>query len=102
MHNIQYNKHRLSLKKIKGKNCMKAKGGLSRLSPLRSGGSRNSQAGRLDRMSGGQRHAKTKPSSRGPSGWSPLGSDGSRDGQARCWTVITVAKDAQGRVGKQP
>jgi hypothetical protein len=31
-------------KKLKGENCMKAKGRLSGLSPLRSDGSRNSQA----------------------------------------------------------
>ncbi len=37
----------------------------------------------------------------GPSGLSPLRSDGSRDGQAGGWTSREVAKDAQGRVGKQ-
>jgi hypothetical protein len=49
---------------------MKAKGAC-RTSPVRLHGSQVSQAGRLDRVNSGQRHSKTKFSSRGPSGWSP-------------------------------
>jgi hypothetical protein len=44
---------------------------------------------------------KTKLAQGGPSGSSPLISDGSHDGQAEGWTLQKVAKDAQGRVGKQ-
>jgi hypothetical protein len=45
--------------------------------------------------------AVAKGSSRGSSGSSKLRSDGSLDGQAGGWTMSAVAKDDQGRVGKQ-
>jgi hypothetical protein len=45
---------------------------------IKSDVSQNSQAGRLDHMSTSQRHSKAKLSS---SGWRPLISDGSHDGQ---------------------
>ncbi len=44
---------------------------------------------------------KTKLTQGGPSGSSPLRSDGSRYGQAGAWTALTVAKALKGRVGKQ-
>ncbi len=44
---------------------------------------------------------KTKLALGGLSGSSPLRSDSSHDGQAGGWTSWEVAKDAQGRVGKQ-
>ncbi len=44
---------------------------------------------------------KTKLAHEGPPGSCPLRSDGSLDGQAGGWTVLSMAKDAQSRVGKQ-
>jgi hypothetical protein len=38
---------------------------------------------------------KTKLTQGGPSGSSPLRSDGSRDGQVRSWTKLTMAKDSE-------
>ncbi len=62
--NVQYIlKH--PKKKLKGKICMMAKGGLSESSPLRSDSYWDSHAGRLDHWSSGQEYSKTKLSSRG-------------------------------------
>ncbi len=67
-----------------GDKLEEGQGGLPELSPLRSGGSRDGQAGRLDRR---EAVAKTDTqiqakSQRRPSGSSQLRSDGSHDGQA--------------------
>jgi hypothetical protein len=43
---------------------------------------------------------KTKLAQGGPSGSSPLRSDGCHDVQVGGWTSREVAKDAQGRIGK--
>jgi hypothetical protein len=72
-----------------------------RSSPLRSDGFGTVRGKRLDCINGGQRHTKTELSSKGPSGLSPLRSQGSHDGQVGGWTVLTLAKDTQGRVGKK-
>jgi hypothetical protein len=61
-----------------GGNLHEGQGGQSKLSPLRSDGSRDSQAGRLDRMSNGRGHLKSLALEE-PLGLSPLRSDGSQD-----------------------
>ncbi len=43
----------------------------------------------------------TKLTKEGPSGLSPLRSDGSCNGQTGGWTSSEAAQNAQGRVGKQ-
>jgi hypothetical protein len=44
---------------------------------------------------------KSKLTQGGRSGSSPLKSEASHDGQAKCWTLWEAPKDAQERVGKQ-
>jgi hypothetical protein len=68
-----------------------AQGGLSGLSPLRSDVSRDSQAWRLDQISGIQLHSKTKLIQGGLPGTSLLSSDGPCGNQAGGLTALTVA-----------
>jgi hypothetical protein len=56
------------------------------------------EAGPLERR---PKVLKTELAQERPSGSSPLRLDGSHDGQAGGWTLREVARDAQGRVGKQ-
>ncbi len=60
-----HHRHRPSQKEAQEGKLHEGQGGLSGSSPLRSDYSRDSQAGRLYHVSSGQRHSKTKLSSRG-------------------------------------
>jgi hypothetical protein len=75
-----------------------SQGGLAGLRLLRSDGSLDSETGGWTLW---PKALKTKLAQGRPSGSSPLRSDGSRDGHARDWTSWVMAKDVQGRVGKQ-
>jgi hypothetical protein len=72
--------------------------GPSGSSPLRSNGSHDGQAGRLDWMTRGQRHSKLSQAQGELPGSSPLRSDGSHGSQTRGWTCCPVAKSIQMRV----
>jgi hypothetical protein len=82
-----------------GGNLHEGQGGQSKLSPLRSDGSRDSQAGRLDLVSNRQGHLKSLAQEE-PLGLSPLRSDGSQDGQVGGWTRLAVPKRVKMRARK--
>ncbi len=75
--------------------------GLLGSSPVRSDGSHDGQAGRLDQVTGGQRHSKLSQVQWELPGSSPFRSDGSHGSQTVGWIRWPFAKGTQMKVGKR-